>query len=107
MEITQSGKAKFSCQGSEFVLNDVLVVSYANKNLVSVKNFCKDNYVFVEFDEQKSKVIDRDTKKILVEDEEEEGFYLISLLIKHSPQVSIKLFQVAMRSCDVHDRMAA
>lgn len=78
MEITHLGRVESSCQGSDFVFNDILVVPDANRNLMSVKKNYKDNHVVVEFDEQQSRVKDRESRKVLSGDQKEDGFYPIS-----------------------------
>lgn len=67
MKISQSRKSIENCQGSEFKLDEILVVPDAIKNLISIKRLCSDNHVFVDFDKQTIKVIYLESKKILSE----------------------------------------
>ncbi|OMO99906.1 hypothetical protein CCACVL1_03553 [Corchorus capsularis] len=49
LSISHTGSTSIPTKNSSFILNDVLCVPRANKNLCSVSKFCKTNNVSVEF----------------------------------------------------------
>lgn len=53
MQISGCGDSMFSHDVKNFCMKDILLVSKAGKNLMSVKQLCNDNKISFEFDSTK------------------------------------------------------
>lgn len=58
MNISRLGKY----EASKFILNEILLVPNASRNLLSIKQLYADNKVYLEFDKQTVKVHDLGTR---------------------------------------------
>jgi hypothetical protein len=68
----------FSCSDTPFhdlILNNILHVPTANKNLVSVHRLTLDNHVFLELHPWYFLIKDQETKKVVHHDKVERGLY--------------------------------
>lgn len=81
MLISHSGKSGFSSGQRIFMLNDLLLVPTASKNLLSVYQFFIDTNVFLEFDSLSVRVKDVVTKEMLLEGNQENGLYQLPVKI--------------------------
>lgn len=66
MAISYSGRTNFFANSSSFVLNDVLLVSSASKNLLLVYRFCANNNLYIEFDAQRVKARDLQSREVVL-----------------------------------------
>lgn len=73
MRISHSGNLVASINDFAFKMNDMLLVLDASKNLLSVSRLCSDNYVTVEFDDQRIRIHDRASERVLAEGKEVDG----------------------------------
>lgn len=85
MLISHSGKSGFSSGQRIFMLNDLLLVPTASKNLLSVYQFFIDTNVFLEFDSLSVRVKDVVTKEMLLEGNQENGLYQLPVKISRGP----------------------
>lgn len=67
MQITHTGSSQFISNNKIFVINDILTVPLASKNLLSVKQFCVDNSISIEFCPLNVIVKDLATEEVLFE----------------------------------------
>lgn len=88
MGIMHHGNSRFSINNRNFDLNELLYVSTASKNLISVKRFCCDNLVSMEFDPQNVRVRDLETREVLLEGRDREGLYELPLPLGNRMQVN-------------------
>jgi len=64
-------------------MNQLLYVPTASKNLISVKRFCFDNKVSMEFDSQRVVVKDLDTKEVLLHGTKGDGLYELPINLRN------------------------
>lgn len=69
-----------NARASGLKLNDILVIPDSSRNLLSVNQICKDNNVYVEFDKQKVRVCNKETREVLAKGKEEDGLYQHKLI---------------------------
>lgn len=89
MVITHTRVSEFSDQHKSYVLNDLLLVPFASKNLMSIYQFCFDNDVFLEFNCQNVKVQDVATKKVLMTGAQRNGLYELPVVINRNSEVML------------------
>jgi len=75
MEIDQIGRSLVRTPSKNLVLNNVLYVPQASKNLVSVHKLARDNDAFFEFHPSYFLIKDHTTKKVLLKGRCEGGLY--------------------------------
>jgi histone deacetylase 1/2 len=61
-----------------FTLSNILHVPHIKKKLLSVQQFCRENYVFFEFHSSVFYVKDLITKEVLLSDQSKDGLYVLS-----------------------------
>jgi hypothetical protein len=61
-----------------FTLSNILHVPHIKKKLLSVQQFCRENYVFFEFHSSVFYVKDLITKEVLLFGRSKDGFYVLS-----------------------------
>lgn len=83
MKITQYGNSTLSIDNRKFNMNQLLFVPSASKNLISVKRFCIDNEVSMEFDPQRVIVKDLKTKEVLIRGPTGDGLYELPICMKN------------------------
>jgi len=77
MKINHIGHSVLSSPSTKLHLRNILHVPQANKNLVSVNRFTRDNHVFLEFHPDHFLVKDQGTKNTLLQGRCEYGLYPI------------------------------
>ena len=75
MEIDQIGRSFVRTPNKDLVLNNVLYVPQASKNLVSVHKLAHDNDTFFEFHSSYFLIKDQTTKQVLLRGRCEGGLY--------------------------------
>ena len=75
MEIDQIGRSFVRTLNKDLVLNNVLYVPQASKNLISVHKLARDNDAFFEFHPSYFLIKDQTTKKVLLRGWCEGGLY--------------------------------
>ena len=75
MEIDQIGRSVVRTPNKNLILDNVLYVPQANKNLVSVHKLARDNDAFFEFHPSYFLIKDQTTKKVLLRGRCEGGLY--------------------------------
>lgn len=86
MPIIKSGKSMAKLNQSQLVLDKMLLVPTASKNLLSVQQLCADNKVYLQFDEQRVRVREAGTGKLIAEGREADGLYQLPLFINKNPE---------------------
>ncbi|GLU00649.1 hypothetical protein SLE2022_179980 [Rubroshorea leprosula] len=86
LPVTHSGNTVLSSSSHSFKLNNVLVSPHLRKNLISVRQFTKDNNCSVEFDSGFS-VKDIHSKNVLLRCNSAEGLYFVSSSSQSHPTV--------------------
>jgi hypothetical protein len=61
-----------------FTFSNILHVSYIKKRLLSVQQFCRENFVFFEFHSSVFYVKDLTTKEFLLSGQSKDGLYVLS-----------------------------
>ncbi|GKV24576.1 hypothetical protein SLEP1_g34169 [Rubroshorea leprosula] len=97
LPVTSHGNAFLSTSNSQFRLNNVLVAPHLTKNLVSIRQFTRDNNCSVNFDSFGFSIKDNKTKNVLLRCNSPDGLYSFSsgsfpsyhvvYSISHSPDV--------------------
>ncbi|GKV35758.1 hypothetical protein SLEP1_g43978 [Rubroshorea leprosula] len=87
LPVTHSGNTVLSSSSHSFKLNNVLVSPYLHKNLISVRQFTKDNNCSVEFDSSGSSVKDIHSKNVLLHCNSAEGLYFVSSSSQSHPTI--------------------
>lgn len=88
MNITHFGTSSLYSSNRNYMLNDLLTVPTASKNLLSVKRFWCDNRVSIEFDPQTVRTKNLGTRETLFVGKENEGLHELQLRINESMQVN-------------------
>ncbi|GLT62116.1 hypothetical protein SLA2020_347760 [Shorea laevis] len=87
LPVTHVGHSFFSKSGRSFTLNNVLVSPSLRKNLISVRQFTKDNNCSIEFDSSGFSIKDIKTKTVLLRCNSSGGLYPLSSVSSNSPTV--------------------
>ncbi|GKV50619.1 hypothetical protein SLEP1_g57319 [Rubroshorea leprosula] len=97
LPVTSHGNAFLFTSNSQFRLNNVLVAPHLTKNLVSVRQFTRDNNCSVNFDSFGFSIKDNKTKNVLLRWNSPDGLYSFSsgsfpsypavYSVSHSPDV--------------------
>ena len=91
MEIDQIGRSVVRTPNKNLILDNVLYVPQANKNLVSVHKLARDNDAFFEFHPSYFLIKDRTTKKVLLRGWCEGGLYPLKSFSNKQAQGVTKL----------------
>lgn len=86
MPVVKSGNFIAKTNQKELILDNMLLVPSASKNLLSVQRLCADNNVYLEFDEQKVRVRETASRKIVAEGREADGLYQLPLCVTKAPE---------------------
>lgn len=66
------------------ILNDIVVIPSASKNLLSIQRLCSENHVIIRFDAQKVEIKERESGRIILEGSSRDGILYELLLCRAS-----------------------
>lgn len=79
ISIDHTSNSSVSCQNRNLLLKCFLHAPTVNKNLLSIRKLCKDNWVKIEFDDNVVCIKDRTTDKMILTEGIKDGLYHVDL----------------------------